>query len=92
MNDCFINVTTTLNLKKQFSDTNGDPSEFDSHISIKAIHEKYPEIIPEIFNSKLVSNNDVKKETENLDINKSATYGSIAASILKRLCMFTYYN
>ena len=50
MNDYFINATRTLNLNKHFSASNGDPSEFDSHISIKMIHEKYPEIIPESFN------------------------------------------
>ena len=50
MNDYFINVTRTLNLNKHFSASNGDPSEFDSHIGIKMIHEKYPEIIPESFN------------------------------------------
>ena len=50
MNDYFINVTRTLNLKKHFSASNGNPSQFDSHISIKMIHEKYPEIIPESFN------------------------------------------
>ena len=37
MNDYFINVTRTLNLKWQFSVRNGDPSEFDSHVSIKMI-------------------------------------------------------
>ena len=31
----FINVKRTFNLKKQFSVRNGDPSESDSHISIK---------------------------------------------------------
>ena len=45
MNDYFINVTKTLNLKKHFSASNGAPSEFDSHISIKMIYEKYPEVI-----------------------------------------------
>ena len=62
MKDYFINVTRTLNLKKHFSARNGDPSAFDSHISIKMIYEKYPEIIPESFNFELVSDNDVKKK------------------------------
>ena len=66
MNDYFINVTRTLNLKNQFSAKNDNPSEFYSHISVKIIHEKYPEIIPESFNFELVSDNDVKKEIENL--------------------------
>ena len=46
------------------------------------IHEKYPEIIPESFNFELVSDNDIKKEIENLNIKKSSTYVSIPASIL----------
>ena len=50
MNDYFINVIRTLNLKKHFSASNGDPSEFESHINIKMIHEKYLEIISESFN------------------------------------------
>ena len=89
MNDYFINVMRTLNLKKHFSASNGDPSEFDSHISIKMIHEKYPEIFPECFKFNLVSVDDIKKETENLNIKKSSTYGSISASILKQ-CIDAY--
>ena len=50
MNDYFTNVIRTLNLKKHFSASNGDPSEFESHINIKMIHEKYLEIISESFN------------------------------------------
>ena len=83
MNDYFMNVKRTLNLKKQFNASNGDSSEFDIHISIKMIHEKYPEIIPESFNFELVSDNDIKKEIENVNIKKSSTYVSIPASILK---------
>ena len=83
MNDYFINVARALYLKKHFSASNGDSSEL-SHISIKMIHEKYPEIIPGRFNFKLVSDDDVKKEVENLNIKKSSTYGSIPASILKQ--------
>ena len=48
------------------------------------IHEKYPEILPESFKFQLVSNNEVKKEIENLDTKKSSTYGSITATILKQ--------
>ena len=35
MNDYFINVTRTLNLKKQFNASNGDSSEFDSLLALK---------------------------------------------------------
>ena len=45
------------------------------------IHEKYPEILPESFKFQLVSNNEVKKEIENLD--------TIPATILKQ-CVIAY--
>ena len=53
------------------------------------IHEKYPEILSESFKFQLVSNNEVKKEIENLDTKKSSTYGSIPATILKQ-CVNAY--
>ena len=34
-----------LTLKNQFSARNGDPSEYDNHVGIKMIHQKYLEII-----------------------------------------------
>ena len=49
MNNYFINVTKTLNLKKQFGVGRSGVNEFENHISIKMIHEKYPEIVPENF-------------------------------------------
>ena len=39
-------------------------------------------MIPETFNFELVSDNDVKKEIENLHAKKSSSYGSIPGSIL----------
>ena len=89
MNNYFINVTKTLNLKKQFVFGRSGVNEFENHISIKMIHEKYPEILPESFKSQLVSNNEVKKDIENLDTKKSSTYGSIPATILKQ-CVNAY--
>ena len=44
----YMRATLALNgltLKKPFSATNGAPSEFDNHISIKMIHQKYLEVI-----------------------------------------------
>ena len=84
MNNYFINVTKTLNLKKQLGVGCSGINEFENHISIKIIHDKYPEILPESFKFQLVSNNEVKKEIENLDNKKSSTYGSIPATILKQ--------
>ena len=80
MNNYFINVTKTLNLKKQLGVGCSGINEFENHISIKMIHEKHPEILPESFKFQLVSNNEVKKEIENLDTKKSSTYGSIPAT------------
>ena len=48
------------------------------------IHEKYTQMLPESFKFQLVSNNEVKKEIENLDTKKSSTYCSIPAAILKQ--------
>ena len=49
MNNYFINVTKTLNLKKQLGLVRCGVNEFENHISIKIIHEKYPEILSENF-------------------------------------------
>ena len=89
MNNYFINVTKTLNLKKQLGVGRSGVNEFENHISIKMIHEKYPEILPESFKFQFLSNNEVKKEIENLDTKKSSTYGSIPATILKQ-CVNAY--
>ena len=89
MNNYFINVTKTLNLKKQLGLGRSGVNEFENHISIKMIHEKYPEILPESFKFQFLSNNEVKKEIENLDTKKSSTYGSILATILKQ-CLNAY--
>ena len=70
MNNYFINVTKTLNLKKQLGLGRSGVNEFENHISIKMIHEKYPEILPESFKFQFLSNNEVKKEIENLDTKK----------------------
>ena len=80
----FINVTKTLNLKKQLGVGRSGVNEFENHISIKMIHEKYPEILPASFKFQFLSNSEVKKEIENLDTEKSSTYGSIPATILKQ--------
>ena len=53
------------------------------------IHEKYPEILPESFKFKFDSNNQVKKEIENLYPKKSSIYGSIPGGILKQ-CVNAY--
>ena len=85
MDNYFINVTKTLNLIKQLLGVGrSGVNEFENHISIKMIHEKYPEILPESFTFQLVSNNEVKKEIENLDTKKSSTYDSIPGTFLKQ--------
>ena len=62
---------------------------FENHISIKKIHETFPNIIPENFRFKEVSKGNVRKEIHNLNVKKSPTYGSIPASILKQ-CVNAY--
>ena len=69
-NNYFINVKKTLNLKKQHGVGRSGVNEFENHISIKMIHEKYPEILPESFKFQFLSNNELKKEIENLDTKK----------------------
>ena len=60
---------------------------FENHISIKKIHETFPNIIPENFHFKEVSKDDVRKEIRNLNVKKSSTYGSIPSSILTLSCI-----
>ena len=62
---------------------------FENHISIKKIHETFPNIIPENFHFKEVSKDDVRKEIRNLNVKKLSTYSSIPASILKQ-CVDAY--
>ena len=50
------------NLKKQLRVGRSGVNKFENHVSIKMIHEKYPEILPGSFRFQLVSNNEVKKE------------------------------
>ena len=57
INYYFINVTKTLNLKKQLGVGRSGANEFENHISTKMIHEKYPEILPESFKFQFLSNN-----------------------------------
>ena len=89
MNNYFINVTKTLKRKNQLGVGRSGVNEFENHISIKMIHEKYPEILPESFKFKFDSNNQVKKEIENLYPKKSSIYGSIPGGILKQ-CVNAY--
>ena len=57
-----MNVTKAFNLKKQLGIGRSGINEFENHIRIKMVHEKDPEILPESFRLKLVSNNEVKKK------------------------------
>ena len=50
MDKYFVNATKSLNLMKQITPGNDDTNEFDCHISIKMIHKKYPEAVPESLN------------------------------------------
>ena len=62
---------------------------FENHISIKKIHETFPNIIPQNFHFKEASKGHVRKEIRNLYVKKSSISGSILASILKQ-CVDAY--
>ena len=83
MNNYFINITKTLNLKT-LNKSQIDIDKFENHISIKKIHETFPKIISGGFHFEQVSNDIVRKEIRNLNVKKSSMYGSIPASILKQ--------
>ena len=78
MNNYFVNIT-----KKPFDKSKVVIDMFENHISIKKMHETFPNIIPENFHFKEVSKDDVRKDIRNLNVKKSSTYRSIPASILK---------
>ena len=61
-----------------------DVNMFENHISIKKIHETFPNIIPENFRFKEVSKDNVRKEIHYLHVKKSPRYGSIPTFILKQ--------
>ena len=81
MNNYFINITKNFNLKPL---EKVDIGMFENHISIKEIHETFPNIISENFHFKEVSKDDVRKEMRNLNVKKLSSYGSIPLSILKQ--------
>ena len=88
MNNYFINITKNLNLKP-LNKNKVNIDGFENHISIKKIHETFPNIIPENFHFKEVSKDNVRKELRNLNVKKSLTHGSIPAFILKQ-CVDAY--
>ena len=81
MNKYFINITKNLNLKAPIINTTDDiqslTKNYDNHISIR-------KIVPDSFNFKSVSLDDVKKEVLNLNPKKSSTSGTIPVTILKQ--------
>ena len=79
-------MTKNLNLKP-LDKNKVNIDMFEKNISIKKIHETFPNIIPENFHFKEVSKDDVRKEIRNLNVKKSSTYGSIPASILTLSCI-----
>ena len=86
MNNYFINVTKTLNLQKQLGVGRSGINEFENHISIKMIHEKYPEILPESFKFQPVSNNEVKKRNRKLRYQKIINIWLYSSNYLKTMC------
>ena len=71
MDNYFINNTKNLNLK-HLDKTNIDIDMFEDRISIKKIHEIFPNIIPENFHFKEDYKDDLRKEIRNLNVKKSS--------------------
>ena len=85
MNKYFVNITKNLNLKAPIINTTDDiqslTKNYDNHISIR-------KIVPDSFNFKSVSLDDVKKEVLNLNPKKSSTSGTIPEQFLNKLLTF----
>ena len=85
MNKCSINTTKKLNLKpcksSSDTDTNQMTSFFKNHVTIRKIHQCFPNIDANEFNFRRVSFMEAKSEILNLNIKKSSTKGSIPATI-----------
>ena len=88
MNNYFINITKNLNLKP-LNKNKVNIDGFENHISIKKIHETFPNIIPQNFYFKEASKDHVRKKIRKLNVKKSSIYGSVLASILKQ-CVDAY--
>ena len=88
MNNSFINITKTLNLKT-LNKSQLYIDNIENYISIKKIHETFPEIIPRSFHFEQVSSDIARKEMRNLNLKKSSTYDLIPSSILKQ-CVNAY--
>ena len=58
-------------------------------LTLKKIHETFPNIIPENFHFKELSKDNVRKEIRNINVKKSSTHASIPAFILKQ-CVDAY--
>ena len=59
-----MNITKSLNLKP-LGKNKVDIDMFENHISIKKIHETFPNIIPENFHFKEVSKDEARKKIKN---------------------------
>ena len=89
LNDHFINITKTLDLKDPSEENPNDTSEynisFDNHLSALKIRTLFSRI-PQKFDFKRVSKQEVKQEILCLDSKKSSIYGDIPVSTLKQYC------
>ena len=75
VNNYFINITKTLNLKSSKNTDSYDIMElifqFNYHVSIKEIKKNQPQIIPDALTLSPVTLGDVKKEIMNLGVVKN---------------------
>ena len=86
MNNYFINITKTLNLKT-LDKSQVDTEKFENYVSIKETHETFPEIIPGRLHFEQLFSDIIRKKYGH--VKKSSTYGSIPGSILKQ-CVDVY--
>ena len=89
INNYFTNITKHLNLKPHTASNTMDieqiTSAFNNHVSIKKIRGIFPEASSNYFEFTKVTEESVKNEVLKINTKKSATSGSIPATILKLL-------
>ena len=83
-----MNITKHLNFKPHTASNTMDiqqkTSAFNNHVSIKKIHEVFPEISSNNFKFSKVTEQSVKNEILKVNTKNSSTSGSISATILKQ--------
>ena len=72
MNEHFVSITKKLNLNPTISSKKSNSDVFHDQVNMKKIKEIYPEIVPNSFKFEPVTTDDIKNETQNLNVKKSS--------------------